>query len=228
MSSQNTPINADAVLDLVKARRSHYVLNKDLSTCNPERVQEIVKQALLHIPSSFNSQSNRVVVLFGAEHEKLWDMTTEALKTVVPPENFEPTAQKMALFKGAAGTVSLSLNMVGFHPQYANPVQVLFFEDQEVVEGMQAKFALYADKFPIWATQSDAMLQFTVWTALEAEGLGANLQHYSPIIDSKVEEVYKTPSNWRLNAQLVFGGRTSEAAPKDFMPIEQRFKVFGA
>lgn len=112
MSSQNTPINADAVLDLVKARRSHYVLNKDLSTCSAERVQEIVKQAVLHIPSSFNSQSNRVVVLFGAEHEKLWDMTTEVLKTVVPPENFEPTAQKMALFKGAAGTVSTLSNTV--------------------------------------------------------------------------------------------------------------------
>jgi len=208
-TKQDTPINADAFLDLVKARRSHYVLSKDLSTCSAERVQEIVKQGLQLVPSSFNSQSNRVVVLFGAEHEKLWDATTEVLKAIVPPERFEPTAQKMALFKGAAGTV-------------------VFFEDQEVVESMQAKFGTYADKFPTWATQSDAMLQFTIWTALEAEGLGANLQHYNPVIDSKVAELFKTPSNWRLNAQLVFGGRTSEAGPKDSLPLEKTFKVYGA
>lgn len=106
-----------------------------------------------------------------------------------------------------------------------NP-QILFFEDQEIVEGMQAKFALYADKFPVWATQSDAMLQFSVWTALEAEGLGANLQHYNPLIDSKVSEAWKTPSNWRLNAQLVFGGKTGEAGPKTQLPIEDRVKFF--
>ena len=93
---------------------------------------------------------------------------------------------------------------------------------------MQEKFALYADKFPLWATQSDAMLQFTIWTALEAEGLGANLQHYNPIIDSKVAETWKTPSNWRLNAQLVFGGKTGEAGEKTQLPIEDRVKVFGA
>lgn len=104
----------------------------------------------------------------------------------------------------------------------------MFFEDQEAVEGMQKKFPLYADRFPVWATQSDAMLQFTLWTALEAEGLGANLQHYNPIIDSKVQEAWKTPSHWRLNAQLVFGGRTSEPGEKTFIPIEDRLKVYGA
>lgn len=106
--------------------------------------------------------------------------------------------------------------------------QVLFFEDQEVVEGMQAKFALYADKFPIFATQSDAMLQYTLWTAFEAEGLGANLQHYNPLVDGKVAQEWKVPSSWRLNAQLVFGGRAGEPGEKTFMPIEDRFKAFGA
>jgi predicted oxidoreductase (fatty acid repression mutant protein) len=101
----STPINANSVLDLIKARRTYYPLSKDL-TISKERIQEIVKEAVLHVPSSFNSQSNRVVVLFGAEHDKLWDMTSEVLKTIVPPENFEPTAQKIAMFKGAAGTVS--------------------------------------------------------------------------------------------------------------------------
>jgi len=104
----------------------------------------------------------------------------------------------------------------------------MFFEDQTVVEGMQAKFPSYADKFPIWATQSDAMLQFTLWTALEAEGLGANLQHYNPIIDEKVAAAWKLPATWKLNAQLVFGGKTAPAGEKTVMPLEERYKVFGA
>ncbi|KAK3370127.1 Nitroreductase-like protein [Podospora didyma] len=199
---------ANALLDLIKNRRSHYALNKDL-TISPERVQEIVKEALQHVPSSFNSQSNRVVVLFGAEHDKFWDITTEVLKGMVPEDKWEATAGRMAMFKGGAGTI-------------------LFFEDVTVVEGMQAKFALYADRFPVWATQSTGMLQHTLWVALEAEGLGANLQHYNPIVDAKVADEWKLPATWKLNAQLVFGGKSAEAGEKAFGPIEEKLKVFGA
>ncbi|KAK3939594.1 putative nitroreductase HBN1 [Diplogelasinospora grovesii] len=201
-------INANTVIDLIKNRRTYYPLSKDL-TISPERIQEIVKEAVQHVPSSFNSQSNRVVVLFGAEHEKLWDLTAEVLKGMVPADNWEPTQQKINMFKAAAGTI-------------------MFFEDQTVVEGMQAKFALYADKFPIWAMQSDAMLQHTLWVALEAEGLGANLQHYNPIIDEKVQQQWKQiPATWKLNAQLVFGGKTGDAGEKAFKPIEEKMFVFG-
>ena len=108
MSSSSTPITANAVLDLIKQRRTYYPLSKDL-TVSKERIEEIVKESVLHVPSSFNSQTNRVVVLFGAEHEKLWDITEEVLRTVVPPENFAPTAQKIAMFRAAAGTVSTPL-----------------------------------------------------------------------------------------------------------------------
>ncbi len=104
----------------------------------------------------------------------------------------------------------------------------MFFEDQDVVKSMQANFAAYSDKFPIWATQSDAMLQFALWTALEAEGLGANLQHYNPIIDERVAAAWDLPASWKLNAQLVFGGTTGEAGEKEFMPLELRYKAFGA
>lgn len=96
--------NAQTLIDLAKARRSFYPLSKDL-TITPARVQEIVKDLLDQVPSSFNSQSNRVVVLFGAEHEKLWDFTTEILKAIVPADQFESTAGKMAMFKAAAGSV---------------------------------------------------------------------------------------------------------------------------
>ena len=51
-------------------RRSIYALNKQLPLSAAETVQ-IVEHAVKHTPSSFNSQSTRVVVL-SVRHEKLW------------------------------------------------------------------------------------------------------------------------------------------------------------
>ncbi|KUI71060.1 Putative nitroreductase HBN1 [Cytospora mali] len=196
-SAKMSSINASVVLENIKNRRTYYPLSKDL-TITPAKIQEIVKEALQHIPSSFNSQSNRVVVLFGAEHEKLWDIATEVLKAIVPADSWEATGSKMAMFKASGGT--------------------------DVVNGMQEKFSIYADRFPVWAAHSDAMLQFAVWTSLEAEGLGANLQHYNPLIDAKVVSEWNIPQSWKLSAQLVFGGKTGEAGEKAFAPVESKFK----
>ncbi|WDK23261.1 nitroreductase [Colletotrichum graminicola] len=201
-------LSANAVLEAVKNRRTYYPLAKE-TPLSRERIDEIVKEATRHVPSSFNSQSNRVVVLHGAEHEKFWDIAVNVLKAIVPAESWESTGAKLAMFKAAAGSV-------------------LFFEDQDVVNSFQEKFAIYADRFPGWATQSDAMLQFTIWTALEAEGLGANLQHYNPLVDQQVAAEWKIPASWKLNAQLVFGGKTGEAGPKEFKPIEEIFKTFSS
>ncbi|KAI0024520.1 Nitroreductase [Xylariomycetidae sp. FL0641] len=204
-----TPIHANAVLDLLKNRRTYYQLNKDLGVCGPARVDEIVQECLLHVPSSFNSQSNRVVILYGADHDKLWDITSDILRPYVAPENWSGTEARMAGFKAAAGTI-------------------LFFDDQTTIYEYQEKYDLYKDKFPTWASQSNAMLQYAVWTALEAEGLGANLQHYNPLIDMRVEGEWNVPNTWQLNAQVVFGGRVGEPGPKDFKAVEERFKSFGA
>jgi len=72
------------------------------------------------------------------------------------------------------------------------------------------------------------MLQFAVWTALEAEGLGGNLQHYNPLVDAKIAEEWKVPATWKLSAQLVFGGKVAEAGEKAFGPVEEKLKVYGA
>ncbi|KAK4150395.1 Nitroreductase-like protein [Chaetomidium leptoderma] len=209
IAGSGTSGKADPFLSLIEARRSFYPLNKTLPITT-DRIQAIISTALQHVPSSFNSQSNRTVVLFGAEHDKFWDFTSDILKAIVPADAWAATEGKIAMFKGAGGTA-------------------LFFEDQAVVEGMQEKFALYADRFPVWAGHSSGMLQFAVWTALEAEGLGANLQHYSPLVDAKVVEEWKVPATWKLTAQLVFGGRgDAQAGEKTFTPLEDKFKVFGA
>jgi len=199
-------MSAATLLDLIKNRRSHYVLKGDLPI-SQQRVQEIVTEALLHSPSAFNSQSNRVILLFNQEHRRLWQIAKDILKQRITEEKWKRTEVKLRGFEAAAGTV-------------------LFFEDQATIKDYQQKFATYAGKLSEWAAHADGMLQLVVWTALEAEGLGANLQHYNPLIDEKIAAAWDVPANWKLHAQLVFGSKSAPADEKDFMPVEQRMKVF--
>ncbi|OLN22151.1 nitroreductase [Domibacillus antri] len=190
----------------VENRRSHYVISKDF-VASDEKIQEIVEFAVKHIPTAFNSQTGRVVILLGEQHDKLWDLTTETLRAVVPADSFASTQEKMDLFKAGYGTV-------------------LFFEDQSIVRGLQEQFALYADNFPVWSEQASGILQFTVWTALEAEGFGATLQHYNPLIDEKVASEWNVPGDWKLIAQMPFGKPVAPAGDKEFSPLENRVKVY--
>lgn len=73
------------------------------------------------------------------------------------------------------------------------------------------------------------MHQYALWVALEAEGFGANLQHYNPIIDQKAADHWKIPLEWKLRSQLVFGGRAGEPGEKQFQgTFGERLFVHGA
>jgi uncharacterized protein len=106
-------------------------------------------------------------------------------------------------------------------------LQILFFEDPVPVKKLQEQFAIYADKFPQWSEHTSAMHQFALWTALEAEGAGANLQHYNPVVDAQVQEEWKVPKDWSLKAQLVFGGRAGDPPEKTIQPLKERVFVHG-
>ncbi|MFE4711773.1 MULTISPECIES: nitroreductase family protein [unclassified Paenibacillus] len=190
--------------EAVKGRRSVYAISKE-STISDDRIKEIVEEAVLHSPSSFNSQSARAVVLLGENHDKLWNIAEDALRKIVPADQFEATAQRLGAFKAGYGSV-------------------LFFEDQNVIKQLQEKFATYADNFPLWSNQSSGILQFVVWTAFAEEGLGASLQHYNPLIDDEVKKEWGIPQEWKLIAQLPFGKTVAAPGPKEFQPIEERVK----
>jgi len=130
----------------------------------------------------------------------------ETLKELVPPESFAPTEEKINGFAAGCGTL-------------------LFFDEQTVTQGLADKFVAYKDNFPIWAEQANGMLQFAIWTQLEAEGLGVNLQHYNPVIDKAVKKEFNIPDEWRLIAQMPFGDPTALPAEKEFMSIEDRVMV---
>lgn len=197
---------SNAFIEMIKNRRTIYNLG-DALPVSEEHVTKLIKEAVKHSPSSFNSQTSRVVILFGAEHKKLWNITKEALRKIVPEQAIAATEQKIDSFAAGAGSV-------------------LFFEDQDIVTGLQEQFPLYADNFPIWSEQASGIAQFAVWTALSQENIGASLQHYNPLIDNDVQKTWNVPANWILRAQLVFGSINAPAGDKDFMADEARFKVF--
>ncbi|EMD30868.1 hypothetical protein CERSUDRAFT_69697 [Gelatoporia subvermispora B] len=199
-------MSSAAFLEAVESRRSVYAISPE-SPISDEKIQEIVAFAVKHAPSSFNVQSGRVVLLLGNDHKKLWDITEDVLKPVVPAEQFPATQQKVQGFRNGYGSV-------------------LFFEDENDVQELANKFTLYKDRFPTWSEHSNAIIQFVVWTALEKEGLGATLQHYNPLITARVLSEWNLPSSWQLIAQMPFGKPIAPAGEKSFKPVEERFKVF--
>ena len=193
-------------INLFTKRRTQYAIGKKLPISEAQ-VEALILEAVRQAPSSFNSQSSRVVVLFGAQHEKLWNITREVLRPMVPADAFVKTDAKMDSFAAGAGSV-------------------LFFEDEDVIKKLQADFALYADKFPMFSEHSSGMAQYAVWTALADAGIGASLQHYSPVIDEQVATTWNIPASWKLRAQMPFGSNEAPFGEKTFIADDLRFKVY--
>lgn len=199
-------MKGDCFFEAVKKRRSIYQLgNKEILA--PSDIEKLVKTALLETPSAFNSQSSRAVVLFGEAYIRLWDIVLDVLRPKVPAGKFSATEMKIESFKRGYGTI-------------------LFFEDMAVVQQLQEKYPLYKDNFLIWSEQSSGMLQYVVWTGLAANGIGASLQHYNPLIDVDVIREWNLPKTWKLMSEMPFGSIEAPADEKTYFPVDSRFKVF--
>lgn len=193
-------------LNLIKKRRSQYALGKELAIPQ-EQVTQLIQETIKHTPSSFNSQSSRAVILYGKQSDLFWDIVKNELKKLVPADAFATTEQKINSFAAGAGTI-------------------LFYEDQDVVKGLQEQFPSYADNFPIWSEHSSGIAQFAVWTALSELNIGASLQHYNPLPDEAAAAQWNIPASWKLRAQMPFGSNEAGFTEKQFMNDNDRFKVF--
>lgn len=192
------------ILESLDKRYSAYQLDRTSSLTNDEIVA-LVKEALTLTPSAFNAQTQRVVILFGEQSDKFWNITREAVRKVAPAEGFERTEAKLEKFK-AQGTL-------------------LFYSDQTTVQKLQQDFALYADNFPVWAEQENGMLQLVIWSALAEQGIGASLQHYNPVVDADVRDEFGIDRGWKLVAQMPFGGDSGKKEAKDKLPLHTRIIV---
>ncbi|EHK49398.1 hypothetical protein TRIATDRAFT_50540 [Trichoderma atroviride IMI 206040] len=194
-------------------RRSIRALDSK-TTVPEETLIKLAESALLTTPSAFNSQSTRLTILIGEDHQKLWSITADALLAKIGQDRWNGgTKDRIAGYSDAYGTI-------------------LFWDDLSCIKRMGENAPdIYKDKTDEWAQQSNGMHQYYMWVGLEALGMGANLQHYNPLIDDEVKKAWNIPSNWALTAQMVFGvakeGTISEPRQQK-LPLEQRLLVFGA
>lgn len=188
-------------------RRTYYSLSES-SPVSDKEIQDIIDFAVTHVPSAFNSQSTRIVLLLGEQHKKVWEITKNVLRKIVPEKAFPETEAKINhCFEAGYGTI-------------------LFFEDKAVIEQLQATFPAYSDRFPVWSQQTNAMHQLAIWTMLEDVGLGVSLQHYNPLIDEDVRKEWNLDAKWEMVGLMPFGTPAGEPGEKEFKPLKDRIKVF--
>ncbi len=193
---------------LLRMRRSRYELDAKTGISD-ERIECLIKETLKHVPSAFNSQSTRVVLLRDDAHKRFWDKVCERISEIVPAEAYEKSRNKIGKsFAAGAGTV-------------------LFFEDGAVVDELKEKFPLYADSFPVYSEHTSAMHQIVLWLLFAGEGIGASLQHYDALVAEDAKAMFRLPASWRLVAQMPFGHALDVLPDKSFIPIEERFFIFG-
>ena len=186
--------------EALRARRTYYNIKKEIPA-DIEKVNEMIRELTELVPDAFNMKSSRIVVAEGEMQDRLWDTIYEAFAGKVKRE-------KIDSFSQGAGTI-------------------LYFYDRETVERLQKSFPEYAQNFPVWANQASAMLQLAIWSGLRELGIGASLQHYNPVIDKKVKELFDIPESYELVAQMPFGGIVSEPEPKEREDIAKRVRIVG-
>lgn len=214
-NSKSSPLVSMPFTEATALRRSLRALEPRSPV--PDRViVAVAMEALLTVPSAFNNQAARLAVLLGADHARLWSFTGQQLEAKIGSERYNAgTKERIDAFReGGYGTI-------------------LFFDDEAVgrqlSEGEKTP-EMYRDKGEEWVQQSQGMHQYFVWVALEALGLGANLQHYNPLIDEDVRRTWSMPATWKLKAQMVFGVPKEGSWPgerEQKVGLDERLRVLG-
>ena len=117
--------------DAIKSRRTFYQIDNK-STLSEKELLDLIRFAVEYVPSAFNSQTTRVVLLTGEAHQKLWNIVKNTLRKRISAEAFAKTEQKIdGSFSCGYGTI-------------------LYFEDMSVVHAMH--------QFVIWTMLEDARM----------------------------------------------------------------------
>jgi uncharacterized protein len=104
----------------------------------------------------------------------------------------------------------------------------VFWESKGAVKAAEETHKSATHMFEEWSDHANAMHQILVWSALELEGVGANLQHLNsmPPVEAAIKRFLGVPDEYKLKAHLNYG---DEAQPHpeipQKLPFSETFKV---
>lgn len=189
MSAIETAQDAAILMRLLDARRSTRRLIPGIFP--PELVADL-RAAAQRVPSAFNAQPWRVVVL-RERNEAFWDLIVETLTARLAGDRRDRYLRRAANMRDGG-------------------MALLIFED---VERATPQDGLSADEARDQAAQSLGMVQFALWLTITAHGLSTSLQHWHALI----EDVARTfvglpPDSFRLVAFMPVGASGEHPAPR--------------
>ncbi len=193
------------VLEAIVKRRSVYGIDANINASSPE-IEKLVADILYHMPSAFNGQTQRVLLLHGKSHHDFWKLVLDQLRRIVPESDFPRTNKKISGFDQGWGTI-------------------LFFDATSSTDMLRKKYPLYRKNIDSWVLQQNGMLQYAMWVAFAERGIGANLQHYNELVEGKINAMFKLPPSWKLLAQMPFGGILIHPDEKSKISLDERLII---
>lgn len=107
-------------------------------------------------------------------------------------------------------------------------MQVLFWERGKTTKEAAETHKATGHMFGEWGEHTQGIHQILVWTALELEGVGANLQHMNaiPPVEAAIKKLGGVPEDYKLKAHLNYGDEQAarpENPPK--LPITETLTI---
>ena len=192
--------------DLQAKRRSTYVTGKN-TDLSQEEISRAIREAAKNVPTAFNSQTSRLVVVFDDANERVWKEIYNVQKDVLD----EATWGMMGpVIEGAGQGVGT----------------ILFFEDRDAV-----KENIPADEHRqnLYKQDNSSNHQYAAWLTLAELGLGGTLQHfnigYEEGFDKVIRDLLDLPESYEMIAQMPFGSIEQEYEAKDYIDSHIQVQV---
>ncbi|AMB99387.1 nitroreductase [Aerococcus urinaehominis] len=193
--------------ELASKRRTVYHLGRNTEV-SQEEISNYLSQVLQEVPTAFNSQTSRIVIVFGDKHEALWQEIYNVQEQVLAGDMWDMMSGVIQGAQAGLGTV-------------------LFFEDRDQVAQMPTN----SERQEAYKQNNSANNQYAAWLALAELGLGASLQHfnigYAQGFDKSIKELLDLPASYELVAQMPFGSVETPAQEKDYLATEEKIQVIG-
>lgn len=194
-----------AFKQVIKNRRSIYALGNN-SEYSIEEIVLSIRETQKDVPSAFNSQTTRLVILNGEANTKFWDLILEVQENVLDQATWDFMSPIMHGAKNGIGTV-------------------LFFEDRDAV----AKMPTVGQRTEAYKQNNSANSQYGVWLALAEMNLGGSLQHfnigYEQGFDKAIREMFNLPDSYELIAQMPFGSIEQAAGDKEYIDSDVQVQL---